>query len=214
MKARLLSVLCALAVTCLASRCSATVIDIDNPDFDNDGSLAGWDALGAAGVWGGDATLSPYSPPYMAYINSGGFSGQPLEIGGSPLVANAGDQITISPYLKACAPTKRPMRTLRSSCVRRIQAPLSRRRRLATPLLAAGWGADFSYTLTAADAGAEGTNVFLWLANPTPTPRQVAVDNVSASYTPASPAAPEPSTLVLLATGLIGSLAYAWRKRK
>ena len=171
MKARLLSVLCALAVTCLASRCSATVIDIDNPDFDNDGSLAGWDALGAAGVWGGDATLSPYSPPYMAYINSGGFLGQPLEIGGSPLVANAGDQITISVFeglrtnQTADEDLEIELRTSYSGATFASatfgDAPLG------------GWvERDFSYTLTAADAGAEGTNVFLWLANPTPTRRK------------------------------------------
>jgi hypothetical protein len=38
------------------------------------------------------------------------------------------------------------------------------------------------------------------------------VDNVRVTATPT--ATPEPSTLVLLASGLIGLLAYAWRKRK
>jgi len=38
----------------------------------------------------------------------------------------------------------------------------------------------------------------------------IGVDNVSLTFTPA----PEPSALVLLAMGLFGLLAYAWRKRK
>ena len=44
-----------------------------------------------------------------------------------------------------------------------------------------------------------------------------AVDGVhlaSGEYTLGVASVPEPGTLVLLATGLIGLLAYAWRKRK
>jgi hypothetical protein len=33
-------------------------------------------------------------------------------------------------------------------------------------------------------------------------------------FTPTGPTLPEPGTLVLLATGLVGLLAYAWKKRK
>jgi hypothetical protein len=48
------------------------------------------------------------------------------------------------------------------------------------------------------------------LYNPTSDYPQVCVDDVSAVYT----AVPEPTMLALLATGVIGLLAYAWRKRR
>ena len=38
-------------------------------------------------------------------------------------------------------------------------------------------------------------------------------DNASLKFTPAAPS-PEPGAMVLLATGLLSLLCYAWRKRK
>ncbi len=164
MKARLLGVLCVLAATCLASPCSATMIDIDNPDFDD--GTAGWSQFGTSGVWAGDSTLEPYSSDsYMAYINGDGLLGQPLEIGGNPLIAYAGDQISISLF-----------EGLRSNQTADDDLEIELRTAYAGATFASqtfgdatlgGWvERDFSYTLTSADAGAEGTEVFLWLANP------------------------------------------------
>lgn len=50
----------------------------------------------------------------------------------------------------------------------------------------------------------------LYLSSPGGVSDQYVFDNVTYTTTPA----PEPGSLLLLATGLIGLLAYAWRKRK
>ncbi|MBU4273323.1 MAG: PEP-CTERM sorting domain-containing protein [Planctomycetes bacterium] len=70
-------------------------------------------------------------------------------------------------------------------------------------------------TYTATTASDLGKDMYLTIANTTTSQSPwydggVLVDNVSASYTPI----PEPSTLVLLAAGLVGLLCYAWRKRR
>jgi len=69
------------------------------------------------------------------------------------------------------------------------------------------WQSDtFTYTATSADLAKPLWFRLGWgsgLAQPL-------VDDVTASYTPI----PEPSTLVLLAAGLVGLLCYAWRKRR
>ena len=61
-----------------------------------------------------------------------------------------------------------------------------------------------TYTATADDVGKD---LYLCLWNPVAV--QVQLDNVSGMYI-----IPEPGTMILLCTGLIGLLAYAWRKRR
>ena len=73
----------------------------------------------------------------------------------------------------------------------------------------AGWfEAETTYLATATGLGHELTASFAVSA---PVNGQFWIDNVRLDQT--SPI-PEPGTLALLATGLIGLLAYAWRKRK
>lgn len=65
----------------------------------------------------------------------------------------------------------------------------------------------YTYTVTNDDVG---NKLYVLLYNSGPT--QIQVEDVTASYT--GTVIPEPSTLVLVLAGLIGLLAYAWRRRK
>jgi hypothetical protein len=73
---------------------------------------------------------------------------------------------------------------------------------------------EFSATLTVDHgAGTDFTNyVKVVLASPTSTGNTIYFDDISLKSGAA--ATPEPGTLVLLAAGLLGLLAYAWRKRR
>ncbi len=79
------------------------------------------------------------------------------------------------------------------------------------PAVKGTWKAQsFEYTAVAA---AVGQDLYFELVNDRPggtTYRQTFVDDFSGTYTPI----PEPGTLALLVTGLLGLLCYAWRKRK
>jgi hypothetical protein len=70
---------------------------------------------------------------------------------------------------------------------------------------------EYSLTWTAtADAVGGNLGIFFNAAPGLGTNAQTGVGNVRLSYAPA----PEPSTVVLLGIGMLGLLAYAWRKRK
>lgn len=70
---------------------------------------------------------------------------------------------------------------------------------------------NFSYTATAADAG---NHLFIWLEakhlSGTKDSIRGGIDHAQLTVT----LVPEPCSLVLLCAGMIGMLAYAWRKRK
>lgn len=65
-----------------------------------------------------------------------------------------------------------------------------------------------NYTATAADAGKTLTAVFA--GDDSADPGRYIMDNLSVKST----AVPEPSMITILAAGLAGLLAYAWKKRK
>ncbi|MBU4270473.1 MAG: PEP-CTERM sorting domain-containing protein [Planctomycetes bacterium] len=67
------------------------------------------------------------------------------------------------------------------------------------------WNRTFGYTAVAGDVGRP-----LWLRLDNTTHANLSIDDVTVSFTPI----PEPSTLALLAAGLLGLLCYAWRKRR
>jgi hypothetical protein len=71
---------------------------------------------------------------------------------------------------------------------------------------------DFTLNTTAISGDAVDKNIVIYFARAAgaPTGRQYSLDNVRLTET----STPEPGTLVLLATGLMGLVAYAWRKRK
>jgi hypothetical protein len=76
--------------------------------------------------------------------------------------------------------------------------------------LTSSWN-DFSISSGAVLGDAVGKPIVVYLSqgdNPYVTGPQYYIDNVRLS------AVPEPSTFILLTSGLIGLLAYAWRKRK
>lgn len=88
--------------------------------------------------------------------------------------------------------------------------------RLMTPLLDSTWRQySLDFTATAADASGGYRVSFLsgYAAQnglSTTADQVFGIDSVSLAPAPV----PEPSTLVLLSAGLLGLLAYAWRKRK
>jgi hypothetical protein len=76
----------------------------------------------------------------------------------------------------------------------------------------------YTLSVTATDASV-GHYVGIYFSNVSPNPSiaadrdWLALDDVTLTYTTPAPV-PEPSAMILLSTGIIGLLAYAWRKRR
>lgn len=85
-------------------------------------------------------------------------------------------------------------------------------RRLALADLLEGTLTDFTVDTGAISGNAVGKNIVVYFARAdgAPSGRQYSIDNVRLSET----AVPEPGTLVLLASALVGVVACVWRKRK
>lgn len=212
-----------LAVGMSVSLCRGNTIalDIANPGFDaQDVSGAGW-AVGAtdwtvtgqAGTQLGNAGLAAQSSPNWAFLGDSAHAscglGQLLKVGGNALRVQAGGQIAIDVY--------QGHRTdYMAGDVQQLEVEIWRDA-IGTGSLAYTSGnlgdvaagtwtlRSVSYPTTGDDVGKD---LYLRLWNPIAV--QVQVDSVAGSYT----AVPEPCTLLLCVTGVLGLLAYAWRKRK
>ncbi len=202
----------------------ATAIDIINPGFDADtvpaegyviGAPTGWSAIGGlAGYQLGNAGLPALSSPNWAFISNGdnpnGGIYQMLQVGGTALHANAGDQITIGVAQGRRSDIYVGVEQDFSIQIYRDAVGGGGTQAYDSGNLGSGtlgeWvSRSVTYTATTADVGHD-LYVLLW----SNTNNQVQLDNVSGTYSPV----PEPGTIGLLCTGLIGLLAYAWRKRR
>ena len=215
---KLLSVVVMVCLCIVASVVHATTIDIDiaNPGFES-GSGYGvndWTTSGA-GAEDEAGNLAPHGGSRMAWINapSGGLS-QILKVGVDNLHVNAGDQIAINVF--------QGLRDDQDNYLIYPQAfqislwkgavdtgTLFGASDVFGNVLPFGTWALRSYTYTATSA-AVGADLYLKLGMTPDTSVQIVLDDVSGTYTPT----PEPGTLILLTTGLLGLLCYAWRKRR
>jgi hypothetical protein len=215
------TVVCLLLISATASA-TPIPIDIVNPGFDANGpgwtpSPTGWTVSGGdtqAGAFDGVVgdgiiAITAVSPPDFGYLNNGAGLAQVLNLG--TIATHAGDQIVIS-----------FMQGLRNDQPAYPNEVQDLRVRLWTDAVGTGtlqevscgtaprgdWIArNVTFTLTATDAG---KTLYLQMYNANDSTAQIAIDNVSATYT----AAPEPNSLLLTLSGLTGLLAYAWRKRR
>ncbi|MCG2684459.1 MAG: PEP-CTERM sorting domain-containing protein [Planctomycetales bacterium] len=169
-----------------------------------------------SGNYAGSNYPSPYSGPYYAYLQATDYRGsgwcyQGLMLSGSPFeFTAAGDSITADLYQSMPFDSDSQIFSIvlkkGETWAAATQLAIGTFTDLPSPV--GTWvPRTLTYVATTADL-----NVPLWLqlwSGPN-GPTQVLADNVTVSYTPI----PEPSTLALLAAGLVGLLCYAWRKRK
>jgi hypothetical protein len=230
-----------IMIACMAMFLSATTtvsaepiaLDVANPGFDAD-SLAGNPdgyALGAPTGWtmyaggagyqlGTSADLVARSGANWGFLSpgiqyaDGDALGQLLTTNGSVLNVTSGGSITINVYQGHRVGYQADSTQTFSIEIWRDHVGTSAGGTLVgdsgdfgnVPSGVASWTLrSYTYAATSADVG---KNLIFRLYNPGPS--QVQLEDVSATYT----AAPEPSVMALLATGMIGLLAYAWRKRK
>jgi hypothetical protein len=234
---KLLLLLCAvLLVVGLTTAVRADIIPILNPGFDDNShhSLNGWALPSvAADKWTSndfesspDGTISPPTPPpsspnafnFANYVYNGTpHTDQPIylyQVTTHPIAA--GDQYMLEwqtavradctwtpiDYMVGFRPEGG---TVNEAEVRVVAATL-------TPK-GTWFHEQLTWTVPDNDPGI-GSNLEIYVKGiPIVTGSswwQTSLDSFSLNYT----AAPEPSTLALLAAGLVGLLAYAWRKRK
>ena len=196
-----------------------TMIDIANPGFESgpdQGTPSDWSTYDAnhAGRWTITGGLPPHGGSYWGYIDPNDDLYQALMIGSSNLQVSVGDQITINLYQGKRTDQGSNVQALDvriwKDAVGGVIGNLLGDSGSFSEAPAGGWAAR-TYTYTA-DSSAVGHNLYVELAEPNPSlyQAQLNVDDVSGVYTPV----PEPSTIALLATGLLSLLAYAWRKRR
>ena len=141
---------------------------------------------------------------------TGGWMGQLLMIGTNALRVNEGDQVSISLFQGMRSDQGAGTQDLRirlwSDAIG--TGSMIHETSFSNSAPAGGWvERTTSYIASTSD---EGKDLYLQLVAVTALTPQIEVDDISGSYT----AIPEPNMLIMLVTGLIGLLAYAWRKRK
>jgi hypothetical protein len=206
-----------LLVLATVAHAGPIAIDIANPGFDANGegwtpTPTGWTTSGPennAGAVNTSGKLSPLSSPDFGYINPLGGLGQLLKAGGSALQVKTGDQISISFFQGLRDDQSTSTQDLRVQLWSEAIGTGSLIQETSFGIVPVKtWvGRTVTYIASASD---ENRNLYLQLYCSSTESAQIAIDNVSGTYH----AAPEPGTLVLLAAGLIGLLAYAWRKRR
>jgi hypothetical protein len=207
-------------------RADTVALNISNPGFDVDDvsgagwaeGATGWTAFGFIGTQvGSSGSLSPISSPNWLFTASnehpGAGAGQLLRVGSDALRMNEGDTLALS-FNQGHRLDYWPQGTQqfqveiwRDGCGAQnggTQAYLSSD---LGNVSAGSWALrTVNYTAVASDVGRD---MYVLLYNPGSI--QVQLDNVSGTWTHTIP---EPGTFTILFCGLLGLLAYAWRKRK
>jgi hypothetical protein len=213
-----------VGMTVNACQGDTIALDITNPGFDADivppdpgytsTSPTGWSQVASAGVQLSNAGLAALSAPNWVWLasqeNTGGGIGQLLKVGGSALRVQAGGVINLSvnqghrtDYM-AGSTQQFEIQIWRNAIGAGALAYTTGDLGNVTP---GTWALrSASYTATADDVGKD-LYVLFW----DPLAVQVQLDNASGSYVASIP---EPSTIVMSAIGILGLLAYAWRKRR
>jgi hypothetical protein len=202
---RVLGVVFVASLVCLVGAVRADTANwITNGDFS--AGLAGWTSYGATGT--SDTAGSPDGT--SASLTGAGWLVSPAL--SSPMVEGQTYKVSFLAALLSANGYTNPEDTVMISNTDGSQGSVG----WEFPLVLNDWKPySYQFTATAADVGIAAHVNFLnslnyWTGHTANSgaPCAFGIDKVSFS------AVPEPSTLVLLSAGLLGLLAYAWRKRK
>jgi hypothetical protein len=183
---------------------------VTNGDFET-GALTPWVTDNT------DSGITPYGTPhgYVVAMRNSSWNGTPDLYQALPVTMSVGDVFTVSYQAKnddSLSSTINLWGGLRYVTTGGGTVIMSPDSGNALNTLAHDW-TTYNYTYTALagqECLAQPLRFEFMMGAGTDSGKWAVMDNVSVTYTPA----PEPGALALLVTGLLGLLAYAWRKRR